>query len=267
MNRNRQFLTQAYYEHMIVQLDASRAFWDGKVLAEDYPGQGEALRAQSVKDELFFALLLKYTAGEPFERLVESLVRYVDALEEYQKRLANSEQEPSISPLSIEDELSQYEEFIQVVSLCILLFRKDLLLRVLALTDNAGYEGDDLVYESIVARVVERGRCDDGWYHPHYSMLIQAMDCATDGDQVAATRCLSEYCEAWYEGFEHTNVPWFDTHSWMTDHDGAYFGYWAFEAGAYAYLFGIEDSQVSSMVYPRDLVAYARSQKPTGTGQ
>ena len=47
----------------------------------------------------------------------------------------------------------------------------------------------------------------------------------------------------------------------MTSTEGAYFGYWAFEAGAVAYLYGIDDNQISHMVYPKDLVAYARNQK------
>ena len=48
----------------------------------------------------------------------------------------------------------------------------------------------------------------------------------------------------------------------MIDADGSYSGYWAFEAGAIAYLFNIDDSQIDHMVYPKDLVAYARSNTP-----
>ena len=41
----------------------------------------------------------------------------------------------------------------------------------------------------------------------------------------------------------------------------------AFEAGAIAYLFNIDDSQIDHMVYPKDLVAYARnfSSSPNST--
>lgn len=258
MNRRQQFLTEEYYKSMNVALEASREYWADKVLAEDYPGQGNALRSLYVKNELFFSVLLKYTAGESFESIKEALALYVSALEEYQKNLAISEVEEFISPLNIEDELSEYEEFVQVVSLCILLFRKDLLARVLALTDCAGYKSDDLVYESMVAKVVERDECDDGWYHEHYSLLVEAMDCVGNGEQDAASECLKKYCENWYQGFANSNVAWFDTHLSMTEEDGGYFGYWAFEAAAFSFLFKINDKDITHMVYPRDLVEYAR---------
>ncbi len=36
--------------------------------------------------------------------------------------------------------------------------------------------------------------------------------------------------------------------------------HWALEAGAVAFLYGIDDSKIDHMVYPKDLVEYARSQ-------
>jgi len=65
-----------------------------------------------------------------------------------------------------------------------------------------------------------------------------------------------EYCDQWYEAFEQ--APWHDSHL-----DGeSYFGYWAFEAAAVAYLYGLDDSAVEHMVFPRDLLEYARRFTP-----
>lgn len=58
--------------------------------------------------------------------------------------------------------------------------------------------------------------------------------------------------------------PWHDGHLQMTDTDGHYFGYWAFEAGAVAFLLDIDDSSIDHMVYPKDLVAYARKLRDEG---
>jgi hypothetical protein len=47
----------------------------------------------------------------------------------------------------------------------------------------------------------------------------------------------------------------------MRGTEGDYFGYWAFEAGAVAYLLDLDDSAITHMVYPKDLVAWARANK------
>ncbi|MBD8563542.1 DUF1911 domain-containing protein [Oxalobacteraceae sp. CFBP 8763] len=48
----------------------------------------------------------------------------------------------------------------------------------------------------------------------------------------------------------------------MLDSFSPYFGYWALCAGAFTYLLDIDDSSYrNEMVYPRDLVDYARSEK------
>ena len=41
--------------------------------------------------------------------------------------------------------------------------------------------------------------------------------------------------------------------------DGSYVGCWVFEAGAIAFLYGVDDSKIDHMVYPKDLVEYARN--------
>ena len=75
-----------------------------------------------------------------------------------------------------------------------------------------------------------------------------------------ASKLLDKYCKDWYPAFK--KAPWYDSHLSIDGEDGSYSGYWAFEAGAIAYLFNIDDSQIDHMVYPKDLVAYARSNTP-----
>ncbi|WP_395593661.1 PoNe immunity protein domain-containing protein [Pseudomonas sp. B26140] len=64
-----------------------------------------------------------------------------------------------------------------------------------------------------------------------------------------------KYCSQWYPAFKQ--APWHDTH--LQGEEGNYVGYWAFEAGAIAFLYGIDDRKIDHMVYPKDLVEYARS--------
>ncbi|WP_122671643.1 PoNe immunity protein domain-containing protein, partial [Pseudomonas viridiflava] len=54
-------------------------------------------------------------------------------------------------------------------------------------------------------------------------------------------------------------AKWHDSHLDIEGDDGSYVGYWAFEAGAIAFLYDIDDSKIDHMVYPKDLVVYARN--------
>lgn len=92
--------------------------------------------------------------------------------------------------------------------------------------------------------------------HDLYEPLVEAVYAGTPDE---ASRLLADYCSGWYGAFANLSKYWHDTHLTMTETDGAYFGYWALEAAAIAYLYDIDDSAVDHMVYPRDLIEYARA--------
>ncbi|WP_134743358.1 PoNe immunity protein domain-containing protein, partial [Pseudomonas viridiflava] len=101
----------------------------------------------------------------------------------------------------------QYEELVQVVGLCILLHRRDLLERFVRLLDRAGYAGDDTLYEDLLCKVLP-GRHDvDQWYHDVYSPLVQSIYAKTKSE---ASEFLNGYCKQWYPAFKQ--APWHDTH-------------------------------------------------------
>jgi hypothetical protein len=86
---------------------------------------------------------------------------------------------------------------VQVIGFCALLHRTDLLKRFVRLIDNAGYVGDDTLYEDLLCKALPNRHDVDQWYHDVYSPLVQAIY--------------------------------------------------------------IDDSKIDHMVYPKDLVEYARS--------
>jgi hypothetical protein len=102
------------------------------------------------------------------------------------------------------------------------------------------------------------GRFDiDQWYHDEpYRDLINAMYRESPAESLVDLRL---YIMSWYRSFKY--VPWHDGHLRISGTEGDYFGYWAFEAGAVALLCDIDDSSVDHMVYPKDLVAWARAHK------
>ncbi|MFT4267678.1 MAG: DUF1911 domain-containing protein [Xenophilus sp.] len=159
----------------------------------------------------------------------------LESAEEYQKRLGEYEGEPEFVPFNFEYEIADYERCMQLIGLCYLLHRRDLLPRIAKLQDPA-YAGEDTLYEEL---------------------LVRAMYAETPEE---ASAKLAEYCQAWYPAMKDT--PWHGGHERMTEDGGDYFGDWAFEAGAVALLYGIDDRRIDHMVYPRDLLAFARAFQP-----
>jgi hypothetical protein len=257
MNRRQKFLTATHYNSVKKYFDEEKRYWKTHSIQADTPEQENYLKARRICDSAFQGLLLDYTSGIDICSLTASLEDVVAAYERMQIALSISERNPLISPLNLAEWPDEFEEAVQIIGLCVLLHRQDLLKRFAALFDAAGYKGQDLLFEDLVRNFMS-GRADiDEWYHPVYTQLIQAV---YEADRAEASVLLAEYCKNWYSAFE--NSPWYDSHK---DDEGTYFGYWAIEAGAIAYLYGIDDSKVDHIVYPKALVEYARAYKSIGS--
>ena len=253
--RRQQFLTQPYWSAHSRWLSDSVRLWRSELPHGDTEEQRRSLAAALVASDAYELLSLRYTAGAPFEELRRDLNEVVEAYERYQQALGVYEQSPQMSPLGL-DQLGDYERAMQILGLCILLHRPDLLKRMAALIDP-GYKGEDTLYEDLLA-FYEPGRIElDEWYHEKpYTTLVHAM---YEQDKAEAARKLKVYCDEWYASFKY--VPWHDGHLRIDGTEGDYFGYWAFEAGAVALLYDIDDSGITHMVYPRDLVAWSRANR------
>ncbi|WP_426234166.1 PoNe immunity protein domain-containing protein [Pseudomonas sp. TWP3-2] len=264
MNRRQKFIFESYYNKSIGLYDGTEARWNNETMQADNPTQEKALRTGYFKESAFKALLISYTAGETIESLIPRLEKLIDCYEIYQQALAMDEGDPDISPLAIDDWPEQYEECVQVVSLCILLHRKDLLVRFVSLIDQAGYAHEDTLYEDLLRKHLP-GRSDiDEWYHDLYTPLIRAIYASQESE---ASDLLLQYCKEWYPAFKKLQTNWHDSHLEIEGDDGDYVGYWAFEAAAIAFLYGINDSKVNHMVYPKDLVEYARTYRLSNSPQ
>ncbi|MBX9757039.1 MAG: DUF1911 domain-containing protein [Pseudomonadaceae bacterium] len=255
MNRRQQFLTAAHYAFLSSYCDEEEGYWQFHPMQAESPEQEASLKARHIQSAFLSKLILLYTAGEPIDSMVPVLEKLIGKYELSQKALGYYEQSANISPLAIDDWLYQYEECVQVISLCVLLHRIDLLKRFVALLDAAGFAGTDTLYEDLLSHHLPDRQDVDGWYHAVYNHLIRAIYAATKDE---ASALLKQYCDEWYLAFEQ--APWHNSH--LDGDEGSYEGYWAFEAAAIAFLYGIDDSKIDHMVYPKDLVAYARGFTP-----
>ena len=202
----------------------------------------------------FNNFLLRYSGGVSLDILRDDLENVVASFEQsarYERELAN---DPRFPPLRF-GELAHYEQTMQLISLCYLLHRRDLLQRIADLFDGA-YAAKDTLYEDLLAYELYNRFEVDRWYHDKpYRDLINSLYRETPGESVVD---IKKYLEEWYRSME--NTPWHDGHLRMSKGGGGgYFGYWAIEAAAVAYLLQLDDASFrENIVYPQDLVDYAR---------
>jgi len=152
-------------------------------------------------------------------------------------------------------EIDEYERVLQMISLCFLLHRQDLLPRLAAIFDPSS-AGTDTVYEDLLAFGMEDRFEIDRWCHniPYRDLV----NCLYRDKEQYCIEDLKKYLKVWYKSF--SVAPWYDSHLDISnDFCGGYFGYWAIEAAAVAYLLDVDDSSLREcMVYPSDLVEFAR---------
>lgn len=252
MKKRQKFLSDNTYKNFLEYIKETKLFFEKNKFESDSPEEEASLRASHFRDLALKKLFVAYTAGLKIPVLAPLLEDVVSAFEDHQLKLSILEGVENISPLAIDDWLYQFEECVQVFSLCILLHRTDLLKRFVRLLDGAGYNGEDTLYEDLLRKFLTGREDVDEWYHDVYTPLIHAIYA---DEQKEASQLLERFCKQWYPAFKQ--APWHDSH--LDGDEGSYVGYWAFEAGAIAFLYGIDDSQIDHMVYPKDLVEYARN--------
>ncbi|MBI6685018.1 DUF1911 domain-containing protein [Pseudomonas viridiflava] len=252
MNKRQKFYSEKQYLNFQREHNEVINFLKTNTFESDSPKEEAALRSRHLQKLALDRLLAAYTAGEEIASLTPLLEDLIQKYELRQSTLEIYENTPNISPLAIDDWPYQYEECVQVIGFCILLHRVDLLKRFVKLIDRAGYAGDDTLYEDLLTKLLPNRYDVDEWFHEVYSPLVQAIYAESKEE---AAQFLKKYCSQWYSAF--SQAPWHDLH--LQGENGNYVGYWAIEAGAIAFLYNIDDSKIDHMVYPKDLVEYARN--------
>lgn len=256
IKRRQKFLTEKFSNArdsaLEANIDLSRKTLNGESETHEILSATQSL---AINNHALF--LLRLTAGAPPIVLRDQLENIISAYKYFQEALFQYEQSSDIATLAIDGLPDEYKDCMQIIGLCILLHRPDLLKRFAALFDNAGYRGQDTLYEDLLSHYLPNRVDLDEWFHASYTPLIQAMYATTKEE---AAQLLKQYCDDWYPSF--AQEFWYDSHLNTDGDSGNYHGYWALEAGAVAFLYGIDDSEIDHMVYPKDLVAFARDFPP-----
>ncbi|SDR94414.1 PoNe immunity protein domain-containing protein [Pseudomonas oryzae] len=251
-NRRQPFATETYAKAMIRLTEESCQKIYGYFPNPAIHVNNKAIKASSLITNYCDMLLMLYTAGYAIENLTSNLEPLIAAYE--RKREFDILAYGSDEVCAGFGENDDYEQFLQTLSLCILLGRGELIPRLSAIFDRDN-KGQDAIYETLLSFYDDsRIRTDDLLFKRPYAGLLKVIRASTPEE---ASKLLDKYCKDWYPAFK--KAPWYDSHLSIDGDDGSYSGYWAFEAGAIAFLFNIDDSQIDHMVYPKDMVAYTRN--------
>ena len=209
--------------------------------------------------------MLDYTAGVPIEKLAPRLSAIVDRFSEWNEADQYRQEEilsqyPEYGPYRYRaapnfGDLSDYEDTLQLLSVAILLRDQRSVMRIIRIFRS--HRGQDGLFEQLIgAYVDDEMTLDTCILGQPYDTLLQTV---FENDEYAAQTLIKKYLTQWYPAMKD-HPRWYNGHLRISDEGYApYYGYWAFEAGAMAFVFDLDDSGIDHFAYPTDLVAYGRA--------
>ncbi|MFM0692083.1 DUF1911 domain-containing protein [Paraburkholderia graminis] len=218
----------------------------------------DASNRWSLASESFQLLLLDYTAGRPIEELNAQFPEIIGRFDLY---VANEVSPRSKSPPENRAdafEITQLDAYVYVLwllALCSLLGRPEFIPTVVRWVDKTREfnRGRDGLFENVMQALTGSHVVSERvLLHPEpYRPLARATVSAPE----ERPALVKEFVQGWYKGMKPTY--WHGAHT-----DGLYFGYWCLEAALVTVLWDIDDSSYrDNLVYPKDLVDYARQQQ------
>jgi hypothetical protein len=262
--RRQQFLCQELYEKT---LENSRALLQVQLknkksaeFADDI-----SLAHHFLYLENFWIWMLDYTAGVPIEKLAPRLSDIVDRFSEWNEVDQYRQEEilsqyPEYGPYRYRaapnfGDLSDYEDTLQLLSVAILLRDQRSVMRIIRIFRS--HRGQDGLFEQLIgAYVDDEMTLDTCILGQPYDTLLQTV---FENDEYAAQTLIKKYLTQWYPAMKD-HPRWYNGHLRISDEGYApYYGYWAFEASAMAFVFDLDDSGIDHFAYPTDLVAYGRA--------
>ncbi|NRR28611.1 DUF1911 domain-containing protein [Oxalobacteraceae bacterium] len=220
--------------------------------------------------EMFWIWMLDYTAGVSIDELAPRISTIVDAFEAWNDVDQFYQQDaalkfPEFGPYEYEGApdfsiLADYEDTLQLLSVAILLRDRRSIMRIIHILRS--HRGRDGLFEQLIGGYIEDAMDLDACVlGKPFDTLLQAF---YEENEKATFDLFKKYLKQWYPAMKD-QPRWYDGHLRVRKEGYApYYGYWAFEAAAAVYILDLDDSQIDHLVYPKDLVAYARKLQEEG---
>jgi Domain of unknown function (DUF1911) len=227
----------------------------------DLPLDTRCTNFNFVADNYRSSFQLRYTAGEDLTVLAESLTSVVEAYEKYAEELLKLPDDNYHPPFIMNGMIDNYIDYLHLLCAAVLLHREDLIPRIHGLNEGTDFDEVDLVIEELLIPYLPDRPDIDEWLWKPYRGLLEAKFADTPAERA---KLMQKYVKSWYKNLKGIGHFW-GAHEHIKPEFSPYEGYWAMCAAAFSYLFDIDDSSYrDEIVYPKDLVDYARS-KPRRT--
>jgi Domain of unknown function (DUF1911) len=260
--RRQIYIDAQSYQNTLVHFEGANKIWQSNLEMPQAVAGDNAPSLSGMAHDLWSVFQLNYTAGVDLTVLAESLTAIVVAFEHYAKELQELSDDDYRPPFVMNDMIDYYVDYLHLLSAAILLHREDLIPRLHAVNEGTDFDGADAVIEELLKFYLpDRPELDDWLWDKPYRGLLDAIDADTPAEMA---KDMKKYVKSWYVGMKGKAHFW-GAHEKITPEFSPYYGYWAMCAAAFTYLYDIDDSSYrDEVVYPKDLVDYARS-KPRRT--
>ena len=226
----------------LAYLDALLAAYARAQAQAKIDGGDDAYWACAAASAAYQAFSLRYTAGLPLPQVETALEAAIAACETARAALAAAYDDDALPAFDFE-QLTDYARTLQLLGACLLFGRHDLAARLAAL--QTAFDGEDGVYEALLATVDAQRPAVDEWYFAEpYTALFDCLDADDPAQQAGHLR---HYLAGWHGAL--VREDWFNGHL-RAQGLGGYYGLWAFEAAAVARHLGLERSALAHWLMP-----------------
>jgi len=222
--------------------------------SETESGRAElfAIRAQ----RRWSTFQLRYTVGNNLDELALYLTQVVEAYEAAALALDEVPEDVYYPLFQLDEMIDNYVDYLNLISAAVLLHREELIPRICALNEGTDYDKSDAVIEKILALHLPDRPVLDELYWKAYAPLLGAINVPAPSER---QKQMEKYVKGWYKSMKGIAHFW-GKHELIKPEYSPYDGYWSMCSAAFSYLYDIDDSNYrDEMVYPKDMVDYARS--------
>lgn len=255
--RRQDFLDEESYANTLKQIADDRKNFESALANTDTTAHGRVTARMMIASYDWFVFRLQYTAGVPVEELAHSLDGIVASFEAHAEELKSSLNPYDRAAFNLADSIDEYVDYLNLLSVLVLLRRTDLLPRAAALLTDTILDGQDAIVEDLLKFFISgRPAPDESYWGKPFQILIDAIDAQSRTD---AARKMKQYVQKWYPAMKGQASFW-GKHEQIVPEFSPYSGYWAMCAAAFTYLYNIDDAAYrDELVYPKDLIDYART--------
>jgi hypothetical protein len=241
----------ATYFSKSIAFKQAEAIDNRKMTIMDMPRhEGRASRASDLCTTSTQLSIMRYSRGDAIAEMRDTTVQMAQMLKLRQEVLASVTLEPSVRAMRERLDLGTlYENITCLTFMMALRFSLPERLQVLGWI---GHAGEDALLDRVALLMGDTDRqiAVKSKYPPVYGDLVSIFT----AEASARKALLHKYVGGWYKRMKP--IYWHNAHKGA---EGAYFGYWCFEAALVAMLLDIDDSSLRGHPnYPGDLVEHYR---------